>query len=198
MIFPKQKAIFIHIPKTAGSSIKKAFFGRYASDHSPAKREAKIYPKEWKTHYKFSFVRNPWDRICSIYHYYKFYEQKSNKRFRESLEGVDFEKFCELLCCDKLPVEFSWLEIFNCNSDLGHQYDWISINGEIAVDYVGKFENLRKNFKELCRRFNIRVPRLSHLKNSTNTDYKSQYTQISRDLIADKFKKDIEKFSYEF
>lgn len=197
MLLPDYKAIFLHIPKTAGSSIKKAFFGRYVADHSHASYAKKKYPREWEKYFKFSFVRNPWDRISSIYHFYKYYNHKVNEKFKKTITHVDFERFCQLLCCDKLEEPFTWLQTFHHTDKLGLQYNWISINDEIVVDYVGRFETLTDDFNFLSQKFGVKSP-LAHLKRSTNINYREEYTLISRDLIAEKFKKDIEKFDYDF
>ena len=68
MIIPNKKSIFVHINKTGGSSVEHAF-GVYPDDqHNTAKEYIKeLSSRKWSTHFTFSFVRNPWDRIVSWY-----------------------------------------------------------------------------------------------------------------------------------
>lgn len=90
----EHKFIFVHIPKCAGTSVRKAlksagvrldFEGpvrpehqvRYAIDekwlhHLPAPALKRILPENvWEEFFKFTFVRNPWDRLVSKYHFNK-------------------------------------------------------------------------------------------------------------------------------
>ena len=79
MIDHKNRFIFIHIPRTGGSSIERALGHRdWWSIHPPSKHltthiAKKIYAKYWKDYFKFTFVRNPWDRMVSLLKYGKFY-----------------------------------------------------------------------------------------------------------------------------
>ena len=53
-------AVFIHIPKTAGRSIRVgAWEGRY---EGPVRGEV---PAAWRGHFKFAFCRDPVNRLIS-------------------------------------------------------------------------------------------------------------------------------------
>ena len=69
--FDRNKCIFIHIPKAAGTSVlaalgKKSEKGR---DHVSWQTYKKADSKKFNNYFKFSFVRNPYDRAFSAYHY---------------------------------------------------------------------------------------------------------------------------------
>ena len=68
MINHKHKFIFIHINKCGGTSIDKVFSGKFRG-HKKAFDYKKLNPKEFENYFKFTFVRNPWDRVVSFYHY---------------------------------------------------------------------------------------------------------------------------------
>mgnify|MGYP003150102182 FL=1 len=65
MIHHQHKCVFVHITKTAGSSITKALG---ENDNGNPHRNAFDYLKEmgeekFKEYYKFAVVRNPWEMV---------------------------------------------------------------------------------------------------------------------------------------
>ena len=60
--------LFIHINKTAGSSIERALNLRFEHKTAMEKR-AELGSLRWRRAFKFSFVRNPWDKVASHYRY---------------------------------------------------------------------------------------------------------------------------------
>src|ERR1700746_1966012 len=60
------RCIFIHIPKTAGSSVVEVLFGE-RSRHIPYFEYEQANPGKFRRYFKFSFVRNPWDRLVFSY-----------------------------------------------------------------------------------------------------------------------------------
>ena len=72
MISHKHKFIFIHIPKTGGSSVESFFTGGYTegglnSKHRMAKSYEAKFPNKFLKYFKFSVVRNPWEKCFSHY-----------------------------------------------------------------------------------------------------------------------------------
>ena len=62
----RHRCIFIHIPKTAGSSIVEMLFNE-PSRHIPYFVYRDANPEKFRQFFKFAFVRNPWDRLVSTY-----------------------------------------------------------------------------------------------------------------------------------
>ena len=79
MISHEYRCIFIHIPRTGGSSIEKALVGRNwwsiskETKHITASQAREVYGDYWGKYFKFSFVRNPWDRCVSLLAFSSFY-----------------------------------------------------------------------------------------------------------------------------
>ena len=73
MISKDKKCIFIHIPKTAGTSIEKMIQGEKYIKGWSSHQKINEYKDDDKFHeyFKFSFVRNPYERILSVFNYYK-------------------------------------------------------------------------------------------------------------------------------
>ena len=70
-LFAKPKDfVFVHIQKTAGKSIRQALGLKKGANHNSAQQWLNEYTvDEWNNAFKFTFVRNPWDRLLSSYMY---------------------------------------------------------------------------------------------------------------------------------
>jgi len=64
-----KKLVFIHISRTGGSSIKTALNLHDKQYNEYYHLDSSYIPKECKDYFKFAFVRNPFDRFVSLYHY---------------------------------------------------------------------------------------------------------------------------------
>jgi hypothetical protein len=83
--------------------------------------------------------------------------------------------------------------------------DWLTDDdGNINVDFIGKYENLEDDFGKICKMIGIPILSLSH----TNTaemrtgeprkHYSYYYDDELKDIIAKLYKKDIDYFNYDF
>jgi hypothetical protein len=75
-------------------------------------------------------------------------------------------------------------------------------NGEVMVDYIGRFENLIEDFANICE--NVGLPlgglpqgKFCHWMDSKVSDYLHKFTQDSIDVISNRCKWEIDKFGYE-
>ena len=198
MIDHKNKFIFIHIPRTGGTSIEKTLHNRdWWSVHPPSKHltvhiAKKIYAKYWKDYFKFTFVRNPWDRMVSMLKYHQIYKvyANTNKKIVLSRYFNQFEKI-------EYDTRFFNLSQFN---DFTKEENTVyqNIIGQ-EMDFIGKFENLQEDFNNLCDILNIKNTKLMHIEKSKNRmKYQEYYSENERDIIAEKYQKDIKKFNYKF
>jgi hypothetical protein len=64
-----KRLVFIHISRTGGSSIKTALNLHDKRYNEYYHLDSSYIPKECKDYFKFAFVRNPFDRFISLYHY---------------------------------------------------------------------------------------------------------------------------------
>lgn len=194
MISHRHRCIFVKVPKTAGTSIARALAVEHvgkphrdivqirdAIAHSPA---CAAYPGCFDTYFKFGFVRNPWDRVVSLFF--------RKERGRE-LGPAGWDEF------------IGWIENASdtCIHPTPHrnQIDWfLDERGAVAVDFIGRFETLAADFSTICGRLGIPAPPLPHEKRNTpgRKHYAEYYTPTQRDTIGEKFRIDIEHFGYTF
>lgn len=232
MICDEYRCLFVHVPKTAGMSIEHVFLrlvgltwetraplllrrnddpelgpprlahltaGEYvALGHLTAER--------FESYFKFSFVRNPWDRIVSEYKY-RGYPVK-----------IDFKTYL----FKHLPAP-GWTDSYR---HIIPQYDFLyDGEGKLLVDFVGRYERLQADFDEVCARADIPptpLPRVnrsledarpntlrelrkrlrraiwSRERSHTFPHYSEYYDGESREFVATLFKKDVETFNYAF
>ena len=157
-------------------------------------------------YFKFAFVRNPWDRFVSLYH--NFCGERSAKNEDMSYSGKEkknktlfwssdgFEDFC--IRCEREPWDGGQMII-----DEPHfkpQFNFVSINNKIEMDFIGRYENINEDWQELCRHLNIEGCSLNaHILSSKRSkDYRQYYNKQTRECIERMYAKDIESFQYEF
>jgi len=189
MICHKQKIIFTHIPKTAGTSIldtlgkvnKKQKVILSKPDHRTLIEIKNKDLESFWHYYKFTVVRNPWEREWSLY---KFLKIKDS--FETYLENVKNDKYHYAKRRFRLPNLFS------------NQVDFILINNQIELDQIIRFENLNNGYKELCRAIGKEITELPHLRKSNSTSYSDHYNRRCIDLVAELREKDISFLNYSF
>jgi hypothetical protein len=80
-----------------------------------------------------------------------------------------------------------------------HRY---SINNKIAVDFIGKYENLEQDLKTVCKKTGIPSNKplpvtKAHTRKETD-DYHKFYNQELKNIIAKKFAKEIRLLGYQY
>jgi len=180
--------IFIHINKTAGTSIGNAI-GLPVKHHQTAREIiAKIGKDKWNTAYKFTLVRNPWDKVVSHYEY----RRKRNKT-EVATRNVSFSEWVKKTYgTDKDPFFYNNPKAFQ------PQVEWLKDEqGRIAIDFIGKFESINDDFDQIKRIIGIEAE-LPHLNASKRASYQSYYDDETRLIVAQWFHEDIEAFGYNF
>ena len=191
----KAKCIYIHVPKAAGTSISKSIYGKTLG-HYTATEICNKFPKLYYSAYKFSFVRNPWDRVLSAYRFAKVGRTESmgihNPEQYDIPAFTTFESFV-----------LEWLYGSNLE-DLDFvfqpQYKFqFSKQGKLMVDYVGKVENIQSDIINIERKLGRRLNLTNANRTSAGVDYSEYYTNTNLiEAVKSLYKKDIKLFGYEF
>lgn len=183
------RCIFFHIPKTAGLAVSNALFNNRAAGHIDVET-AKVLVGVWRFPYffKFCFVRNPWDRLVSAYHYLRK-GHPTSPIAHTLMRGASFAEFVtETL---RSPAVARELHIRPQCSFV------VDSRGELVVDFVGRFEHLERDFETVARRLG-QARKLEAHNQSLHQDYESYYDDQTQKIVADFYRQDIELFNYRF
>ena len=209
MISHKHKAIFIHIPKTAGVTLANATttsikfedstFGWWDSrkklwkQHCSIWQLKEIYKIPIDDYYKFTVVRNPWDRAVSGY---TWWTTSKNPIFR----NVKSKSLKDYLLVQNGFEKFNHLnnKATGRGDHFNTQYSFVEINGDCQMDYIIKFENLQEDFNIVCDKIGIPQQKLPHKNKTKHKHYTEYYDEETKSIVAEKYAKDIEYFGYKF
>lgn len=191
--FDQRQAIFVHIPKCAGVSICRALFGNLAGGHKPFSHYCEVFePRALMHYFKFTIVRNPWDRVLSAYSFLKKGGMDAADREWSATElaGYDsFEQFVE-----------QWLTRDNCwRGEHFYPQTYFINSGRypVSLDYIGRFETLTDDFPIIAERMACDVT-LERLNDSGRRDYRDYYSPRTRDIVASVYAEDIRRLDYQF
>ena len=228
MLSHEYRCVFVHIPKTAGQSIEQFFLNLHKltwsqtdrdrllmrKNQDPAKGPSRlahmtaeeyyqcghISEQTFNNYFSFAFVRNPWARLVSEYLHKKIDKEMSLKEF--VLEGLPHPD----PLCDK-------------HRHIIPQSDFIfDDRGNQIVDFVGRFENLQRDFDHVCRQLGLEdstlphrnssysprrllLRKIRHLFNSqqrVKKHYTEYYDEELFEIVADMYAEDIKRFNYQF
>jgi hypothetical protein len=151
--FDATQSIFIHVPKTAGTSIGLALYQNGSTGHYRWWEYKDCNTQKFDAYFKFAFIRHPVDRFISSFYYLKGGGKTlSDKKWSDNnLKKFDTygQLLNEMLENDKLRSHvLSWGHFepqsnFICNQ-----------NGKIMVDFIGRFETIDRDFNLICHRIN--------------------------------------------
>jgi hypothetical protein len=211
----KYNFLFVHIAKTGGTSVRAALapvkwrdpyqipaficsrlssltghrLGMKFPRHAKAIAAREMLPRElYDGLFKFAFVRNPWDLQVSSWHHIR-------RERPHLLQGIDdFETFLRWKIEAERPYQF------HIDTSIALQSDYlVDLNGNVIVDFVGRYENLQADFDRVCERIGVRRRELPHRRQARDRDdYRAYYTDATAQLVADHFRRDIDLFGYAF
>ena len=182
----KQEFVFIHINKTGGMSIEKAL-GLEKQHLTALEYKNLLGNRRWKKQFKFSIVRNPWDKVVSHFHH----RVKTNQTGLGD-NSIDFKDWVKLSYGEQNPKYYDYPKFFM------PQIDWLTDSqGEISVDFIGRFENLENDFQFICEKIGAEAY-LPLVNKSKRHEYHHYYDDTTKKIVEKWFEKDVDYFKYNF
>ena len=205
MISNSPKFIFIHIYKTAGSSIRsslspwakqlsreKLLINLLASKalnriifkdeqilwkHAGASEYKQFLGKKYNDFFTFSFVRNPFDWQVSLYEYIR---KSRGHHLHNFACQVNFKSYLKSFVSETIKTQSEFLT---------------DHSGKLIVNRIGKYENLNHDFSSITKELGLSVT-LPHLNRTIRSKCKDYYDDESVDIVLRNFKKDFDLFNY--
>lgn len=191
-----QKAIFVHVPKNAGSSVQEALgIPKEGLRHPPAEAWRRADPEFFDSAYTFAFTRNPWDRLVSCFHFIKNGKDPYNRMVAqiELRRAADFGEFLHML---RRPL---WRhQILSRVHFMSQTHYLCDPNGKVLVKRIGRFEDLPDSFAYLTAPLQGEFV-LPQSGKAPTRDYRSYFTEDWQvDLVGRIYADDCRNFGYAF
>lgn len=208
-------SVYIEMPKVACSSIKVALAelldieldGPDGDPHQSTFPEANPRldaDSLFQGYFSFSFVRNPWGRLLSCYRDKVLFQAKGFTNSTQRAGVADcfarYEKIRPDMAFGEFVSAVASIPDEEADAHFRSQYTFLSnARGEIAVDYIGRFESLSSDLIEIqtiakMPPFTLPVFQAT----GVGSDYREHYDANTRSLVEKRFVKDIDWFGYSF
>lgn len=184
----KRRLFVMYIPpKCAGTSIRKGtlkdriLMKKY---HGDEYREAflSLSEDEVMSMFRFTVVRNPFDRVLSAY----IYLREANRRI---VPEDTFSSFVQ----DNLALNGTGID-----EHFVPLHDKLMLDGRFVFDFIGKLENIQEDWSKISERIDC-PPKLSMLNTSRRKrDYRPYYDEVSKAVVEQIYQRELEDFDYEF
>lgn len=190
--FAEREAIFVHITKSAGTSVALSLFGELPYHYTAWHYRVIFGRKDFERFFKFTFVRNPWDRLYSAYQYLK------NGGWDDKDKAWADTHWSHIQSFDQFVLEWLTPERLSSHLHLRPQSYFLNDSaGNILVDYLGYFEHIADDFTKIAQRVNPSAT-LAHTNASRRGDYREVYSPEAIQKVGELYREDAESFGYGF
>jgi hypothetical protein len=167
-----------------------------------------VGPDVWDSYFTFAFVRNPYRRVTSLYH---FFENAYRRRKTPSLRNLQYRL---PWVSQRDPLRWPGLRAYAETQSLSEFLRHPGFAGEAAgtrtqlsmladaegrmlVDFVGRYERLPEDFRAAVEAIGLPDAELGWRNASRNTTGGGvTLTKADRDLLWEMYRDDFEAFGY--
>lgn len=201
IISDKKKFVFIHNPKTAGTSLREAlkeYHDRDSSywhhlediyldrviDKAHITMRDFVYMPDYSSideYFSFGFVRNPYDRFYSAFQFYK-------KQYDVSIGFNDFSK-----TLNDISIRYDWRLIHFCP-----QYAFFYYGNKCKIDFIGRFENIKTDVLLVSSIIGVDIDiGKSNVSDNNKPIYIDNYNESTIRIVNKLYEKDFALFHYQ-
>ncbi len=218
--------IHVHIPKNAGKSVHAALLEKYGATSIKIKKKhtslnsarcCHMDEEDWWRAFKFTVVRNPWDRAVSQWTYslMTLRQLRGHRLIRDMIPVNEHQPFWKVKQDRQAMVDLMlresfgwWMMDFNQRPGVRWfhyrlknkkhnlinvpQSMWLTTDGKLVTDKIYRFEDLGELERDLGLSLDVinPSPREGH--------YRDYYNTKTRKWVAKVYAEDIDRFAYTF
>ena len=151
-------------------------------------------------YFSFTFCRNPFDRLVSDFKFQGRIQWNFHRLYRKY--KFNFKNFVKYLVASDLKFSVhrhsSQASFYKgLPREMDKTWDMLQFLDR-QVDFIGRFETLQEDFNTICDKIGIPRQELPHKNATKHKHYTEYYDDETRQIVAEKYAKDIEYFGYEF
>jgi hypothetical protein len=218
ILLERYNAIYFQIPKVASTAIKRKLKeemnvpGRGVHNiRFPLADPHKLRNGDYSDYFRFGFVRNPWDRIVSCY--------KAKICRKANINGGPWLRFLYYTTPNAwhatlnkflpTPILSSYMSFDEfvaavvsisdqlIDKHLRSQHTFLcDDDGELLTSYIGRLESFSEDFNHVARRIGLPSEEPRNTSPKKKSDLGTYYNQHTWDLVADRYRRDIELLGY--
>ncbi len=208
MICREHNIVFVHIPKTGGTTVEKMMFPNHSFstdpdystlygwddrvgwlNHLTMEQMREVCPyRELNEPVVFTIVRNPWDRLVSEYHW----------KCASSGLQIPFGEFVRLLYLGETEAIKKWYRAtIGFDQHIRPQSSYLSPSSEGVVKIL-RFENFADEVMQMLRQCGIDGELPPRLRASVHAHYTDYYNRCTVDMVGSLYREDRERFGYRY
>lgn len=207
--------IFVHVPKAAGSTVTQTLsrYSQYCDleiggtslgealqpymrqrfglhKHASAQQIRSVVGHAvFASYFSFAFVRNPFDRLQSVFHFLRGWEN-CPEALRQTLD--DFEGFADFLDSEL------WISRAGPDNIFLPQTTWLTTpDGNLLVNLVGRVETIEQDLAGILSRLvgngSFSIGRANR---SEAYERHGDWSARQRDMVVDFYRSDFDHFGY--
>jgi len=187
------ESIFVHVPRTAGTSIANALFEDGDCGHTPLYAYRAFDEARYRNYFKFAFVRNPFSRLVSAFHQNRENARNPRKKPWAAQYFSDLDGFIEFV--ERMGGNSSYRRVVMAHDHFRPQWEFVTVGGRVDLDFLGKFEDLEKDFQRISEELgaNTSLPKKN---SSSHANYEHYYTSKAKNIVEKLYKNDFRKLGY--
>jgi chondroitin 4-sulfotransferase 11 len=210
MVSHRYRCVFAHVPKCAGTSVRRLFDLQPVTPPywhcSWEEAEAALGRETLISYFKFTIVRNPWDRIVSAWRMFldkPWCRQDRHYTLPEFIATVTDESIPYRARYANREAQLRWERtVENMRHHalpcLHPYYGVVDSQGNVAMDEVIDFGEIEEGLGRVVERLGLTPRRLPHENTTRHDHYRRYYDNETRAIIEASFAADIREFAFRF